>query len=151
MPVRSRAKSEKTKTPSSTLDPTVERQTVSKDWGYEYWVVNTPQYCGKLLVMSEGWQSSLHCHTIKDETMLILDGTAVMELKPTGIDGPSEFIMMRATERTSVRIPPGTIHRLMTSIGTDAVIAEFSTTHSDEDVTRFTESGPLYEPRCNNN
>lgn len=127
----------------------VERKSVPKDWGYEFWVVNTPQYCGKLLVMSEGWQSSLHYHTIKDETMLVLDGSAVMELKPEGVEGPSEFIAMRASERSSVRIPPGMIHRLSTSMGESVVIAEFSTTHSEDDVTRYEYSGPLYESRHN--
>jgi len=124
---------------------------VPKDWGYEFWVVNHPLYCGKLLVMSEGWESSIHCHTIKDETMMVLDGAAVMETWPDGLDNPPSYTMMRAEERTSIRIPPGLIHRLMTSIGSDVVIVEFSTTHSEDDVTRYELSQPLYESRCTNN
>ena len=152
MPVPSPAKSRKTKVVVGSLPfHVIERKTVPKEWGYEYWIVNTPQYCGKLLVMGEGWASSLHCHQVKDETMLILDGSAVMETKPNGLDGPSEYTMMRAEERTSIRIPPGLYHRLMTSVGFDCVIAEFSTSHDEDDVTRAEVSKGLYEPRCDNN
>lgn len=160
MPVNTPAKSRKKQSanPESVLDSIlavmpeqpphiIERKTVPKDWGYEFWIINTPQYCGKLLIMSEGWESSLHFHKVKDETMLILDGDVVLETKPAGIDGPSEYIMMRSAERTSFRIPPGLIHRLSTSVGADAVIAEFSTTHNEDDVERYTISGPLYESR----
>lgn len=122
----------------------IERKTVQKDWGYEFWVINTPYYCGKVLVMAEGWRSSLHCHPIKDETMLIGEGSAVMEIKPDGLDGPSQYIMMRAEERTSVHIPPGTYHRLSTSVGSDAVIIEWSTTHDEDDVVRAELSSQLY-------
>jgi hypothetical protein len=32
-----------------------ERLQVEKKWGYEDWVVNDEKYCGKVLVMEEGW------------------------------------------------------------------------------------------------
>ena len=35
---------------------------VPKGWGYEKWIVNTPEYCGKLLFFNEGKRCSWHYH-----------------------------------------------------------------------------------------
>jgi oxalate decarboxylase/phosphoglucose isomerase-like protein (cupin superfamily) len=122
----------------------VSRTVVNKLWGVEDWIVNTPLYCGKVLVMHEGWQSSLHYHPIKDETMLCIDGCCVVEVYPQGIEGSKEFIAMRAEDRSALRLPPNTPHRFMTSMGNTCTLVEFSTTHSDEDVVRFENSKELY-------
>jgi len=76
--------------------------------------------------------------------MLIADGSAVMETKPEGLTGPSQYLMMRAEDRTSIHIPPGLYHRLSTSVGSEAVIIEWSTTHDEDDVERAELSEPLY-------
>ena len=45
---------------------------VNKKWGYELWVHNDNQYCGKLLVFTEvGNKFSMHYHMIKNETWYI--------------------------------------------------------------------------------
>ena len=42
---------------------------VQKAWGYELWVHNDSQYCGKLLVFAEkGDKFSMHYHMLKNET-----------------------------------------------------------------------------------
>ena len=41
---------------------------VPKGWGYEKWIVNTEEYCGKLLHLIKGKKCSWHYHTLKDET-----------------------------------------------------------------------------------
>jgi len=48
---------------------------VIKNWGYELWIHNDQQYCGKLLVFpKEGSNFSMHYHMIKNETWLIQSG-----------------------------------------------------------------------------
>ena len=48
---------------------------VEKKWGYELWVHNDADYCGKLLVFTKsGNKFSMHYHMIKDETWYIQKG-----------------------------------------------------------------------------
>jgi mannose-6-phosphate isomerase-like protein (cupin superfamily) len=47
---------------------------VSKGWGYEDWIANTPLYCGKDLFLKKDKKLSLHYHKLKDETFLITSG-----------------------------------------------------------------------------
>lgn len=42
-----------------------------KGWGFENWIVNKPEYCGKLLYFREGKMCSWHYHKLKDETFLL--------------------------------------------------------------------------------
>lgn len=51
-------------------------QRVEKKWGYELWIHNDPQYCGKLLVFPEkGNHFSMHYHMIKNETWYVQSGS----------------------------------------------------------------------------
>ena len=43
---------------------------VPKGWGYEKWICNTSEYCGKLLFFAKGKRCSWHYHLLKDETLL---------------------------------------------------------------------------------
>ena len=48
---------------------------VEKLWGYELWIHNDSQYCGKLLVFpKEGSNFSMHYHMIKTETWYVQEG-----------------------------------------------------------------------------
>ena len=47
---------------------------VSKGWGYEDWIVNKEEYCGKLLFIKKGKKCSWHYHKNKDETFYIQSG-----------------------------------------------------------------------------
>lgn len=100
-----------------------------KAWGREEWVVNTPDYCGKRLILNAGWQCSLHMHKIKDETFFVASGIVEMILG-------DERSYLNAGE--SVHIPPGAYHRFRGI--TDAVLYEFSTHHEESDSYRLEES-----------
>jgi mannose-6-phosphate isomerase-like protein (cupin superfamily) len=128
-----------------------ERKIVQKLWGMEDWVVNTPSYCGKVLVMNEGWQSSLHYHPVKDETMLAISGACVVEVflsveKAIAREG-GEYVLLAHDRGSALRLPPTTPHRFMTTLGEGCTLVEFSTTHSDEDVVRLEDSQLLYAGR----
>ena len=47
---------------------------VPKGWGYEKWIVNTEEYCGKLLHFIKGKRCSWHYHILKDETFYVQEG-----------------------------------------------------------------------------
>ena len=47
---------------------------VPKGWGYEKWIVNKPEYCGKLLFFEKGKQCSWHYHKLKDEVFYLQSG-----------------------------------------------------------------------------
>ena len=60
----------------ATIDVKIQKpKRVEKQWGYELWVHNDEQYCGKLLVFNNaGDHFSMHYHMIKNETWYIQEG-----------------------------------------------------------------------------
>lgn len=102
---------------------------VEKVWGHEEWVINTDKYCGKKLVLNQGYQSSLHYHKEKDETFYVESGKVLLELD-------SQQIIMNPGD--AQRILPNQRHRF--SGLEKSVILEFSTTHDDNDVVRLKDS-----------
>ena len=100
---------------------------IKKAWGHEVCIVNNEKYCGKILSLNRGFQSSLHHHKIKDETFYISKGKVLVELVLEKGD--------------SVRILPNTQHRFNGL--EDSEIIEFSTQHFDEDSYRETKSGRM--------
>lgn len=108
---------------------------VKKVWGKEVWITNNELYCGKLLYIDKGAESSLHSHPKKQETFLCLQGRVHLN-----IDG-AVYNMKRLSE--PITIYPGQMHTFRGK--TKAIILEVSTTHWDEDVERFTVSKPAPE------
>jgi mannose-6-phosphate isomerase-like protein (cupin superfamily) len=122
-----------------------ERKQVGKVWGFEDWIINSPMYCGKILRMHEGWESSLHYHPKKHETMVCIHGKILVELYPEGnVDARiPTYTIMTGEDRTRIVLPPNTKHRFSTPFGESGEMIEFSTTHDDEDVVRLAVSHPL--------
>jgi len=89
----------------------------------EYWIVNIPEYCGKILVQKKGTTCPAHRHKKKHETFLVWKGQVSMV-----VDG-QETIM----EPGDVMImEQGRVHQF-TAIGEDAIIFEFSGQHFEDD------------------
>lgn len=108
---------------------------VDKVWGHEVWLVNEPEYCGKLLYLRLDHHCSYHRHLRKKETFIVRGGTVQLEIAVPGrISGT-----LTLQEGQSFTITPGTWHRFYGV--TDAEILEVSTHHDDEDVVRLAESG----------
>lgn len=112
---------------------------VPKAWGSEHWIVNSPQYCGKILHLSAGHRCSLHMHPVKDETFYVTSGIVELELGPSPDKARSNPISLGVGQ--SMRIVPGMWHRFSSRTG--AIIAEFSTHHDDADVVRDEPSGRM--------
>lgn len=51
---------------------------VSKPWGWENWIVNNADYCGKVLFVKQGKQCSWHYHRQKDETFYVQSGEVIV-------------------------------------------------------------------------
>ena len=105
---------------------------VEKKWGYELWIHNDTDYCGKLLVFSKsGNKFSMHYHMIKDETWYVDKGEFLYRWIDTET---ADVIEQKLIIGDTVRQRPGQPHQLEAL--TDGVIFEVSTTHSDSDSYR---------------
>jgi mannose-6-phosphate isomerase-like protein (cupin superfamily) len=106
---------------------------VEKVWGVEYWLVNSPVYCSKILQIKSGFTSSRHRHKIKDETFVVLSGACNVEV------GEQEF---RLGPGGSIKIPPNCLHRFyLKRSDRECRVLEVSTHHDEADVFRESESG----------
>ena len=108
----------------------VEPRRVEKPWGWELVWAETEDYVGKLLFVRAGQSLSLQYHEVKDESWLVQQGRASLELGEVG--GELETIEIEAGD--AFRYRPGTVHRI-TAVE-DTLIVEVSTPHLD-DVVRI--------------
>jgi mannose-6-phosphate isomerase len=108
----------------------VEPRRVEKPWGWELVWAETGAYVGKLLFVRSGQALSLQYHEVKDETWLVREGRAAVELGDVG--GALETIEIGPGD--ALHYPPGTVHRI-TALD-DTLIVEVSTPHLD-DVVRL--------------
>ena len=53
---------------------------VSKGWGYELWIANNDDYCGKLLHVVKDRHLSFHFHKKKSETFYVQNGKMLVFL-----------------------------------------------------------------------
>jgi mannose-6-phosphate isomerase len=103
---------------------------VDKPWGWELVWAETEHYAGKLLFVRGGEALSLQLHEVKEESWLVQEGRARLEIgaRDEELDeleiGPGDAFHLR----------PGTLHRL-TAIE-DTLVIEVSTPHLD-DVVRL--------------
>jgi mannose-6-phosphate isomerase len=99
---------------------------VEKPWGWELIWAEAEEYVGKLLFVRAGEALSLQYHERKDESWLVHEGRARLELGEVG--GRLEAIEVRAGD--AFRFRPGTLHRV-TALE-DTLVIEVSTPHLDD-------------------
>jgi len=104
---------------------------VEKPWGWELiWAV-TDTYVGKVLFVRAGESLSLQFHREKDESWLVQEGRATLELGAAGEKALKEEVVRPGA---AFRFRPGTVHRV-TALE-DTTILEVSTPQLD-DVVRL--------------
>jgi mannose-6-phosphate isomerase-like protein (cupin superfamily) len=108
-----------------------EPRKVEKPWGYELIWAETPDYVGKVLFVKAGESLSLQFHRVKDESWLVQEGRAKLELGSAGDAVLKEEVIAPGA---TFRFRPGTVHRV-TALE-DTTIIEVSTAHLD-DVVRL--------------
>ena len=105
---------------------------VPKGWGYEKWIVNTEEYCGKLLFFNEGKRCSWHYHKLKDETFYLQSGRILLyygdsddlaKAKDCILEPGDKFHIYRGLRHQMIAVEPSELF-------------EFSTEHFDEDSYR---------------
>ena len=106
---------------------------VPKGWGYEKWIVNKEQYCGKLLFFHKNKKCSWHFHKIKDEVFYIQSGKLLVKYSlNTDISKANEIILEKGDH---FHIKIGLNHQMIALEDTE--MFEFSTQHFDEDSYRI--------------
>ena len=112
---------------------------VDKIWGYELWVHNDEDYCGKLLVFSkQGNKFSMHYHLKKKETWYVQEGG--FEFNWIDVE-TAERKRKIIKEGDSVLIQRGLPHQLI-ALKDNSIVFEVSTEHFDEDSYRIYRDTP---------
>jgi len=94
---------------------------VDKPWGWELVWAEAEDYVGKLLFVRAGESLSLQYHEVKDESWLVQEGRARLELGDVG----EELETFEIAPGAAYRFRPGTVHRV-TAIE-DTLVIEVST------------------------
>lgn len=105
---------------------------VEKGWGYEKWVVNGPEYCGKVLYFDKGKKCSWHYHILKDETFYIEAGKVQLTYGDTDDIAAAQTIILNRGDKFHVY--RGLRHQVLALENTR--LYEFSTQHFDSDSHR---------------
>lgn len=94
---------------------------IDKPWGYEKILILTEKYLTKELYIKEGFQTSLHYHKNKDETMYILSGSGYVEF-----EDKKEYF----SKNDTISIKLGIIHSIVALENT--ILHEVSTPFLDD-------------------
>ena len=105
---------------------------VKKGWGYEKWIVNKPEYCGKLLFFNKGRRCSWHYHVLKDEVFYVQSGKILLKYsEEDDIENASELTL---NQGENFHVHRGLRHQMIALEETE--LFEFSTEHFDSDSHR---------------
>jgi quercetin dioxygenase-like cupin family protein len=106
---------------------------VPKGWGFEKWIVNNDEYCGKLLYFVKGKRCSWHYHVLKDEVFYIQSGKMLVKYSDEDeLKEAKEIILERGD---NFHVYRGLRHQMVALEDTE--LFEFSTKHLDEDSYRI--------------
>lgn len=103
-------------------------KTLTREWGEEVFIAETPQYLGKILRMRAGTKGGLQYHVEKDETFHLLSGRAWVRSD----NGRGELTATIMYPGQSYHIPPGVVHQVEAI--EDCVFVEASTPHYNDRV-----------------
>ena len=106
---------------------------VDKGWGWERWIVNKEEYCGKLLFFNAGKRCSWHYHKIKDEVFYLQSGKMIVKYSEEDDLENAEEIILNPGDNFYIYV--GLRHQMIAI--EDSELFEFSTQHFDEDSHRL--------------
>ena len=111
----------------------MDEYTIQKPWGHEIRFAETEKYLGKILYIARGHKLSRQYHEVKDETIMVYNGTLTLEL---GMPGTKSFETKTLRYGQRFRVLPGVIHRFIASDDGPVTLIEVSTPEID-DVVRL--------------
>ena len=106
---------------------------VDKGWGWEKWIVNNEEYCGKLLFFKAGKKCSWHYHVLKDEVFYLQSGKMRVIFSEEDNISKAQEIILEAGQ--NFHVYRGLRHRMVAI--EDSELFEFSTQHFDSDSYRI--------------
>ena len=106
---------------------------VKKGWGWEKWIVNDSEYCGKLLFFENEKRCSWHYHKLKDEVFYLQSG--LMIVKYSEQDNIEEASQLVLNPGDNFHVYRGLRHHIIAL--QDSELFEFSTQHFDSDSHRI--------------
>lgn len=107
----------------------IEIKFVPKGWGFEKWIVNKEEYCGKLLYFVKGKRCSWHYHKLKDEVFYVQSGKILVKFSHEDDIETAHNTTLYPGD--NFHVPVGLRHRMIALEDTE--LFEFSTQHFDED------------------
>jgi mannose-6-phosphate isomerase-like protein (cupin superfamily) len=116
--------------PKTNLDfPTPHK--VPKAWGYELWIHNDAEYCGKILHFEKGKKFSMHFHLKKKETWYVVSGIYRLKWIDTDNAAQREYVIGAGQ---IIEVPRGVPHQIECLVTGD--VFEVSTEHFEDDSYR---------------
>jgi len=106
---------------------------VSKGWGFEKWIVNCEEYCGKLLFFNKGKRCSWHYHKIKDEVFYLQSGKMMVYYSTQDDLEQANQIVLHPGD--NFHVYRGLRHQMVAL--EESELFEFSTQHFDSDSHRI--------------
>ena len=106
---------------------------VEKGWGHERWIVNKPEYCGKLLYFNEGKRCSWHYHKLKDEVFYLQSGKMIVKFSDEDDVATAQEVTLEPGQ--NFHVYRGLRHQMIALEPSE--LFEFSTQHFDEDSHRI--------------
>ena len=106
---------------------------VPKGWGWERWIVNNEEYCGKLLFFEKDKRCSWHYHVLKDEVFYLQSGLIIVKYSDGDDLKSAEQIVLTPGE--NFHVYRGLRHQMVAI--EDSELFEFSTQHFDNDSHRI--------------
>ena len=114
-------------------DIKIEMNHVDKGWGWERWICNGPEYCGKLLFFNKGKRCSWHVHRLKDEVFYLQSGKIIVKHSDDDdIENAQELTLYPGD---NFHVYRGLRHQMIAL--KDSKLFEFSTQHFDTDSYRI--------------
>ena len=84
---------------------------VPKGWGFEKWIVNNEEYCGKLLYIVKDRCCSWHYHILKDEVFYLQSGKILVKYSDGDDLNDAQEIVL--TPGDSFHVYRGLRHRML--------------------------------------
>lgn len=121
------------------MDNSLPIKFVQKGWGFEKWIVNNEEYCGKLLYFVKGKRCSWHYHKLKDEVFYVQSGKLQVLFSESDDlyqeNGSYAAKSVVLTPGDNFHVYRGLRHQMIALEETE--LFEFSTQHFDEDSYRI--------------
>ena len=115
------------------MKTSLEMNFVPKGWGWERWIVNCKEYCGKLLFFNKDKRCSWHYHKLKDEVFYLQSGKMMIFYSDNDELENAEQLILNAGD--NFHVYTGLRHQMVAL--EDSELFEFSTQHFDSDSYRI--------------